>query len=90
MSLADKIGDILNVAPATIDPEDDSYDDTRAKTVETVLDEAEIEEYEAPLRRRAATSLLDEDERYAGKTISRKRLADSDEDEALGSDLEQG
>lgn len=92
MSLADKISDLLTAAPATIDPEDDTYDDTKAKTVQgTHQEDDEFEEHDASLlRKRAAPSLLDEDERYAGKTISRKRLADTDEDEALGSSSDEG
>lgn len=90
MSLADKIGDLLTAAPATIDPEDDAYDDTKAKTIQRSQDEAEFEQNDAPLRKRVAPSLLDEDERYAGKTISRKRLADSDEDESFDSSSDEG
>lgn len=89
MSLAEKIGDILNAAPVTLDPEDDTYDDTKAKTVANSLDE-EIEENDAPLRKKLAQSFLDEDERYAGKTISRKRFADFEENETSGSELDEG
>lgn len=89
MSLADKIGDLLNAAPATIDPEDDCHDDTKAKTVQRFQEDVEIEENNAPIRKRIAPSLLDEDERYAGRTISRKRLADSD-DEVSESELDEG
>lgn len=96
MSLADKIGDILNAAPATIDPEDDTHDDTKAKTVQHSQDDNDVntEFVGTPLvqKRIRAPLLIDDDERYAGKRISRKRLAssdDEDEDEAFGSDLDE-
>lgn len=87
MSLADKISALLNAAPTTIDPEDEGLDDTRAQTVQAPTEELEFPQQQTPLRRKVAPLLLDEDERYAGEAVSRKRLADSDEDEAFGSDL---
>lgn len=91
MSLADKISDLLNAAPVSIDPEDEALDSTKAQTVEHASEETEFEENESSLRKRSAVSLLDEDERYAGQVVSRKRLRDSDdEEETYSDDLDEG
>lgn len=81
-SLADKISDLLSAAPVSFDPEDDVHDETTAKTVEPAPEDEDFEDEGFPTKRRIAAFPLEEDERYSGRTVSRKRLGSSEEDES--------
>ncbi|XP_044735364.1 protein AATF [Chrysoperla carnea] len=81
-TLSDKISNVLNTAPGVIDPEDDIYEDTRAKVVsnEDIEDEDQIGDFKPSKITKQNLELLENiDTRYAGKRRSRKDFEDSDE-----------
>lgn len=91
-TLSDKISGILSSAHTTFDPEDDIYDETKAKVNESENQDSEEEDVGLSKFRKANVDLLEEvDKRYVGKKGSRKSIKDSDdewstEDEGLSTD----
>ncbi|KAG5881302.1 hypothetical protein JTB14_016173 [Gonioctena quinquepunctata] len=89
-SLADRIADVLSTAPASLDPEDELADETRAKfNTEASEDYDSNDELLSQFRRQNIDLLEDIDERYAGKKGSRKSLASSDEFSSDGGEEQQ-
>lgn len=89
--LSDKIADILSTTPGQLDPEDDIYEDTKAKVTTNESDNEDTEIDRSKFRIQNANLLEDEDQRYVGKKCSRKSLKESDdewstEDEGLSTD----
>lgn len=91
-TLSEKISDALKV-PDLQDPEDDIYEDTKAKIVEADSDFENEQNLEAALssfRKQNAKLLQDVDKKYAGKAVSRKSLYPEDisdsNDEGITSD----
>ncbi|KAM6164849.1 protein AATF [Rhynchocyon petersi] len=84
--LALQLEQLLNPRPREADPEADPEEATAARVVDR-FDEGEDEEGEfqavGSIRKLASTSLLDTDERYSGKTTSRKALMEDHWQQAL-------
>lgn len=77
-SLADKIAGILNTAPSSFDPEENTVDDTNARVLQDdVEDHHEDEEILSSFRRANVDLLADFDDKYAGRKTSRKKLTGS-------------
>lgn len=77
-TLADKICGILNTAPVEFDPEDDDVDETRAQTVNNLQNTLEADDpLVTPSIKKNLAFLDEEDERYAGKKLTRKDLDSS-------------
>ncbi|CAN7937374.1 unnamed protein product [Ixodes hexagonus] len=72
MSLMKELSDLVNTAPALADPEDDVHEDTKARVVEGYKEDYEEVPVQKKLLRRQPVPL--NDERYAGKRVSRKDL----------------
>nr|XP_023023786.1 protein Aatf-like [Leptinotarsa decemlineata] len=90
-SLADRIAKVLNTAPATLDPEDELADETRAKlNTDTTEDDDFDDELLSKFRKQNVDLLADIDEKYAGKKASRKNLASSDESDDDQEESESG
>lgn len=79
MSLAEKIALLSDPTPIFYDPEDDVNHETTAKVVDFQTSDDDSDEFgrKSLLRLRNETLLADQDERYAGKKISRKYLQKS-------------
>ncbi|KAJ8978973.1 hypothetical protein NQ317_001445 [Molorchus minor] len=85
-TLADKIADVLNTAPVTLDLEDDDLDNTHAKVVDAdpyVEDDAD-EVFLSKLRRQNID--IEDDIRYKGVKANRKDIYGSSDDEQYESD----
>ncbi|XP_023023786.2 protein AATF [Leptinotarsa decemlineata] len=90
-SLADRIAKVLNTAPATLDPEDELADETRAKlNTDTTEDDDFDDELLSKFRKQNVDLLADIDEKYAGKKASRKNLVSSDESDDDQEESESG
>ncbi|XP_037523374.1 protein AATF isoform X1 [Rhipicephalus sanguineus] len=90
MSLLDSVNELMNTAPALVDPEDDIHEDTKARLVnKCTLDYEEVVAQKPRPRRQPQVILGD---RYAGKRVSRKDLDedgfDSDDENLQGSEVD--
>lgn len=74
MSLLNNLDDLLNTAPALVDPEDDIHEDTKARLVNTCAADYEDVTAQKPKPRRQPQVILGD--RYVGKKVSRKDLDD--------------
>lgn len=79
--LSDKIANILSTTPGNIDPEDDIYEETKAKVAETFESDESNEIQSSKFRKQNVNLLEDDDKKYSGKRSSRKDLKDSDEED---------
>ncbi|XP_050023602.2 protein AATF isoform X1 [Dermacentor andersoni] len=83
MSLLNNLDDLLNTAPALVDPEDDIHEDTKARLVNKCSADYEDVTVQKPKPGRRPQVILGD--RYVGKKVSRKDLDedgfDTDDDD---------
>uniref|UniRef100_G3MKK6 Uncharacterized protein n=1 Tax=Amblyomma maculatum TaxID=34609 RepID=G3MKK6_AMBMU len=72
MSLLKNLDDLVNTAPALVDPEDDIHEDTKARLVDRCVADYDDAAAHRPKSRRQPQVILGD--RYAGKKVSRKDL----------------
>lgn len=84
MSLLKNLDDLVNTAPALIDPEDDIHEDTKARLVDKCAADYDDATVSRPKPQRQPQVILGD--RYAGKKVSRKDL-DEDGFDAYEDDL---
>uniref|UniRef100_L7MAJ6 Putative apoptosis antagonizing transcription factor/protein transport protein n=1 Tax=Rhipicephalus pulchellus TaxID=72859 RepID=L7MAJ6_RHIPC len=90
MSLLATVNELLNTAPALVDPEDDIHEDTKARLVNKSTLGYEEDVAEKPRPRRQPQVILGD--RYAGRRVTRKDLDedgfDSDDGNLQGSEVD--
>uniref|UniRef100_A0A1A8IDU6 Apoptosis antagonizing transcription factor n=1 Tax=Nothobranchius kuhntae TaxID=321403 RepID=A0A1A8IDU6_NOTKU len=75
-SFSQELEELLNPLPRFADPEDDADEATKAKVVARFSDDEEPDDANgvSALRKHTSSLLLDTDQRYKGKPVSRKQL----------------
>uniref|UniRef100_A0A224Z6C6 Protein AATF/BFR2 n=1 Tax=Rhipicephalus zambeziensis TaxID=60191 RepID=A0A224Z6C6_9ACAR len=90
MSLLANVSELLNTAPALVDPEDDIHEDTKARLVDQSTLDYEEDAPQKPRPRRQPQVILGD--RYAGRRVTRKDLDedgfDSDDGNLQGSEVD--